>query len=451
MNHTFWALWLIQPLRSINLSYTIVVLDTIAVIQKDLTVCSRRSRQCDHSYVKLVNASLSAWHKFIPDYKEFLPSNCWNVYNFNPISQNFKKELSSWSTLYHIEQMYSLQKATKIIKALVGDDQRALFTPSSNKQDTFCMPKVYLGGFPKCGTTSLYNLLILHPNIEQPVTKEGHFWREFILAPNQTYRDLEVLLYLYHFYHASSRIKLSSQQYPKITIDASASTVFASAKRWMDVDMDMCTLPLLLSMVLPDTKFVFIVRNPTERLWSDYWYFCSRSMWKDTKGRVVVPDSVMETSSELFHNLSVSAINEFHDCVRRGLSKFECTMRAYSDTGEVYACKQTRLGISLYYYHIVKWLSFFSREQFMIVRMEDLSSDPYAVTSSVWKFLELNPISRDHFNTNVRSNANSWIVSEENKNNFKMWPETRQMLDDFFAPYNELLAVMLGDDKFLWK
>lgn len=32
-----------------------------------------------------------------------------------------------------------------------------------------------------------------------------------------------------------------------------------------------------------------------------------------------------------------------------------------------------------------------------------------------------------------------------------MLPETRRILDEFYKPYNDILADMLGDDKWLWK
>ena len=365
-----------------------------------MTVCSKLDHQNDRAskfYGELINASLTAWHRFVPDYKDLLPSNCWYINNFKPISSTLKQELSSWYKLYNIEELYSVQEATRIIKAVLGSNKKASFTTShkenslnySAKPEVFCVPKVYIGGFPKCGTTTLYNLMILHPDIEQPFDKEGQFWREFVLAPNQTYRDLEVLLYLYHFKSATSRIKSSFQRHPKLTVDASASTTFASAKRWVNVEMDMCMIPVILSKALPHTKLIFIVRNPTDRLWSDYWYFCSRNKWMDKSGNVVVPDSMLAKSSEVFHNHSTSVIQEFLDCVRRGVSEFECTMRAYSDTGEIYACQKTRLGISLYYYHAVRWLSVFRREQLMFVRMEDLTSDPYTTMTVSYTHLTL--------------------------------------------------------------
>ena len=38
------------------------------------------------------------------------------------------------------------------------------------------MPKVYLGGFPKCGTTDLHTSLISHHNFASNPGKEKGFW-----------------------------------------------------------------------------------------------------------------------------------------------------------------------------------------------------------------------------------------------------------------------------------
>ena len=39
-----------------------------------------------------------------------------------------------------------------------------------------CLPSVYLAGFPKCGTTDLYNSLISHYHIIPGKGKELDFW-----------------------------------------------------------------------------------------------------------------------------------------------------------------------------------------------------------------------------------------------------------------------------------
>ena len=58
--------------------------------------------------------------------------------------------------------------------------------------------------------------------------------------------------------------------------------------------------------------------------------------------------------------------------------------------------------------------------------MEDLAEDTYSVVSSAWKFIGLDPIAEATFKP-MLSNANKWITSNKYKDNFKMWPETKEL------------------------
>ena len=46
------------------------------------------------------------------------------------------------------------------------------------------------------------------------------------------------------------------------------------------------------------------------------------------------------------------------------------------------------------------------------------------------------------------------VMGKKNQSNKKkyapMLTETRQILEDFYKPYNEKLAMVLDDDRFLW-
>ena len=44
----------------------------------------------------------------------------------------------------------------------------------------------------------------------------------------------------------------------------------------------------------------------------------------------------------------------------------------------------------------------------------------------------------------------SWIKSKEYRDKFQMLPETEELLSLFYRPYNEQLARLLRDDRFLW-
>ncbi|ELU05454.1 hypothetical protein CAPTEDRAFT_202701 [Capitella teleta] len=39
-----------------------------------------------------------------------------------------------------------------------------------------CLPYAFLAGFPKCGTTDLYQKLINHKTVRRPSKKEPHWW-----------------------------------------------------------------------------------------------------------------------------------------------------------------------------------------------------------------------------------------------------------------------------------
>ena len=73
----------------------------------------------------------------------------------------------------------------------------------------------------------------------------------------------------------------------------------------------------------------------------------------------------------------------------------------------------------------------------------------------IWKFLNTKVLSEEEFmsvleHSKLEKNANMWIKSEQYKDSFQMWPETKQLLRSFFQPYNERLARLLDDNKYLW-
>lgn len=404
-------------------------------IQQDLTVCDDILK--DETYRKFADSILNSWYKFVPhaQSKHMLPSNCWYTDRFKNIPNNLTERFTSKASYYDISKKYPQSEVKTILNTVLN--KTITFKEATGKEkpsgEVFCLPAVYMPGFPKCGTTTLYNLLTSHPKIAKATTKEGQFWGNIVVAPNKLYTDLEVLLYMYKFKYAAKNI--SESDHRKITLDGSTHTVYDSA-RLGDAAKDMCMIPTLLYKVMPNTKIIITLRNPTSRLWSHYWFYCSKKKYK------FHPDNI-GNPSEMFHNHTVAAINEFKSCIQSGASEFKCTYDAsYDDDNHSLACGKTRIGVSLYYFHVVKWLSVFPREQLMFLTMEDLIEDPYSVTSSAWKFIGLDPIPEATFKPIVY-HANKWIISTEYKDKFRMWPETKELLDQFFHPYNKLLAKLL--------
>ena len=385
------------------------------------------------------------WHKFIPEQSKMINSQCW--YSSLHVSKPVQNHLESWQTLFS-------KLADTYTSSLVNiTDVHTCVSKSDTCSRYFCLPRVIFGGFPKSGTTTLYNLITSHPNMIKPLQKERQFWREYIQEPvYDGFDSVSVLVYLYSFKKAAYVMEKTSGNL--LTIDSSASTVFASSKRWVDLEKDICIAPVLISRLLPATKFIFIVRNPAERLWSDFWYTCSKTRVLDKSGTVTHEFKKMYSNApELFHNYTVREIEKFNNCLLTSRSHFECVVNANSDVGILSACNKVRLGLSLYYYHLVKWYSLFSPNQILVLKFEDLVRDVSSTMNKVWTFLNLEELQSGQVERLLQSveqnSIKSWIKNTP-LDNFKMFSQTKELLDRFFYPYNLKLSSLLNDTNILW-
>lgn len=426
-------------------------------VQKHLALCTSMhsaSNSSSEFYQKQIDAGLKAWHTFIPH--SFKYPYCWHAH-FNVLTSTAQRWLTAWNDLRGIKKKYTTSVASTLVNLVLRRNISSWIArrlTNGTASQLFCLPNVYLAGFPKCGTTFLYSLITSHPLFAKPHSKEGNFWREFVKTADPLYKKLDVLHYLFHCKPAANQIETSEK---KLTIDGSASTVFASPNTGVSLEKDVCILPSLLSKVLPDAKYIIIMRNPVERLWSDYWYFCAKSRWKVRHNNIVsyhIPSKAVLSASETFHNHSMVVLDDFQDCLQKHNSEFECVMRANSEDGIFSACQGARVGVGLYYFHIVKWLSILPSNRFLFLRMEDLIDDAFSVMLKVWEFLDVAPLTKElldfHIENSVKKNANSWIVSEKYRSKFTMSPVTHRLLASFHQPYNLRLARLLKDDRFLW-
>lgn len=426
-------------------------------IEHDLHRCSKLSFKNDSS----PNMTTTDPHKILATYlqalKDFIPvkysprfrNPCW--YSPMSIPNSTFKTLANVSLINF--PVYSDRKAVELMHNIKNT--------KSSKKTLYCLPGVYLAGFPKCATTTLYKLITAHPGLALPLRKEGHFWRTFVQNRMAYFhKQVHALWYLVYLAPAATFIK---DHVDALTLDGSASTLWASIPS-LDTngtgkmqphshDTSMCLLPSMVSTVLPNAKFIVIMRNPVSRLFSDFWFFCSNHNWRNSKGVITVPRKYKEHAPRIFHNYTVRVINEFTACLGRNTSEFECVKRATRGVGSEEACFPLRLGLGMYYFHIVQWLNVFPINQFLFLKMEDLAGDPYHAAATVWKFLGLRPVKRKSvlLHLQTRSNEMSWIKSKEYRTKFQMLPETAELLQSFYRPYNNRLARLLKDERFLWQ
>ena len=301
-----------------------------------------------------------------------------------------------------------------------------------------CIPQVYFIGFPRSGSTQLYNMMTRHPQLIGGKNKEPHWWTRFPFVDKFPHDLLAIIRYLIHYQDASKYIK----SHPKaLTIDGSQSTIWDTR-----YTHDMYIMPSLLSNIVPGAKYIVIMRDPVSRLYSDYAYLCD-AYWERNNFKNV-PEDYLKSAPNMFHSASEAEIKGFKNCLNFASLDVctHCATKGPQVLGPI--CGKARLGINLYYVHVARWLKVIPREKFLFLRMEDLARDPYSLMQEVWQFLdlpmqsaeEMGDVLYEHHNTNQLSHMKS----------LQMRNQTKKMLRDFFQPYNEELAKLLQDDRFLW-
>ncbi|XP_053306106.1 carbohydrate sulfotransferase 15 [Spea bombifrons] len=303
-----------------------------------------------------------------------------------------------------------------------------------------CIPYFYIIGQPKCGTTDLYDRLRLHPEVRFSAIKEPHWWtrkRFGILRLKEPFgRPFPVEDYLDLFdlaaHEIQSRYKEDGMIDPLVIGEASASTMWDNnAWSYFYDNVTNTEPPVLIQDFIhafqPNTKFIVMLRDPIERLYSDYLYF-----------------AIANKSVEDFHDKVNESLQIFESCLHNS------TLRACAYNTTFSNVLPVRLQIGLYVVYLWDWLSLFDRDQFLILRLEDHAANISQSMRLVYRFLGLGPLS-DKEEASVIQNPASNSRRPEDCSLGPMFSQTRQLLKDFYHPYNQKLAEMLMDNAFKWE
>ena len=205
-----------------------------------------------------------------------------------------------------------------------------LFRECTQRYKLYCMPQVLLAGFPKCATSSMYFMMIKHPQLAAARMKEQHIWRDSFIDTEikLPYKQIQMLYYIYHFERASHEILRNPDH---LTIDGSTTTIVPGLYIPYHQVEDMCITPRMVTKLIPNAKMIIMMRNPADRLYSDYWYLCAKFSWKN--GRVVnIPTSYVKNATRVFHRMSSEMIGSFNRCLKTE-SVFECVRQAGESDG----------------------------------------------------------------------------------------------------------------------
>ena len=394
---------------------------------------------------------LKLLRKFVPRFENHYSVPCWNI------SFKATRDSSSWRSIRGSIDgtQFTFNENKDRLKSVLDHvywdtGKQKGIGKKQVKRSVACFPKIFLMGFPKCGSTFLYcllrTILSLSFNLMDicQAIKEPHWW---------VTRELKVksispgylALYLLNF---NKGAKLVEKSLPAVTIDASPNLMFQSPRYSESETMEnYCLIPSLVPVVLPDSKYFVVMRNPVSMMYSAFWFSCTRLRLDMLSVKYKGPD--------LFHERVTKKIGIFNDCRSRGEPLDKCVDVVAENIydPELPTCGRTRLEMGLYYVHARRWLSVLPRDRIHFFTLEELATQDLRQTGKViLDFLEIPSTDKvlhkfEHIDCNENQQKK---VDYKHDPRLKMRDDTRQILEKFFQPFNQMLADLLGDDKFLW-
>ncbi len=189
-------------------------------------------------------------------------------------------------------------------------------------------PNFFIIGAAKAGTTTLYSILIQHPDIFLPKDKEPRFF------DSDNYYKRGVEAYLHNHFAGAEHYSARGEATPHY------------------LSHHITSAPRMLQAFGKDLKFIAILRDPVKRAWSHYLHQL-RNGGEKHPFLIALEREMLMTEEE------------------------RPAWTNYFDDG-------------LYAKHIMSWLDYFHREQFLFLFTEDLADNAEGVARTVFDFLGVN-------------------------------------------------------------
>ena len=256
------------------------------------------------------------------------------------------------------------------------------------------LPDFVIIGSARSGTTSLYNYLIKRPDIAPARQKELHFFDCNYHKGLSWYRaQFPTKIYKYY------KEKVYKDHY--ITGEASPYYLFHPY------------VPQRMAQLLPQIKLIALLRNPIDRAFSHY-------RWEVNWGNEHL--SFEDAIEQEAMRLQVGAYK-----LEKGIS-FNHLHFSY-------------LARSKYAEQLARWFKYFPRERFLIVKSEDMYTDPASVLEDILNFLCISASNADEQVKHFRQCNANMLLDYKNVN-----AATRQRLIKIFEQPNKYLYDLLGKD-----
>jgi len=243
------------------------------------------------------------------------------------------------------------------------------------------LPNFIIIGEQKCGTTTLYDHLIQHPQILSALRKEIHFFDNHYNVGLNMYKA---------FFPTNKEIQKNGLN---ITGEASPNYFHHPL------------VPQRIKENLPNIKLIVLLRNPVERAYSHF------IMMKNAGFETLSFEQAIEYEKQNIKEEKISWKNQH---------------RVFNETHHPYLMR------SIYVNNLKRWFEIFPRNQILIIKSEDFKSNKAEILKKTFEFLNISS-----YDLSDLKNKNVARYSSINS-------DTKKMLEDFFKPYNEKLYDLLN-------
>jgi hypothetical protein len=252
------------------------------------------------------------------------------------------------------------------------------------------LPDFLIIGAKRCGTTSLFYHLPEHPSISKSHHDNmGFFNDNFHLGVNW-YKSFFPTIF------TRNKIKLKSGNF----------LAFDVTTRYMEEE----SVANNVYQTKPNMKIVVILRNPVDRAYSQY-HLSIREKVERRSFEDAIVEEMNRLNKESYERYEIKP-------------KFSVEENNYLKKG-------------LYALQLRHWLKIFPRENILILSTEEFERNQQAIYNIIFEFLN---ISQFEVKNTKKMQKGNYV---------KMNSKSREMLLDFFRPYNEELFQIINT-RFDW-
>ncbi|KAK2921754.1 carbohydrate sulfotransferase 15-like [Channa argus] len=402
--------------------------------------------------VKIISSKLEYTPRKVPDEKDITDSDS---HLFSVIPRQFlpgvkspcwyEKFSSKLSTDPYRRNLFTLRSKSfkNVCDQLRANFHKHLYHRDGRELRLRCLPYFYIIGQPKCGTTDLFHRLLLHPEVKFNTMKEPHWWTRkrfgYIRFKDGFQEIFPVEDYLDLFDLAAHNIQKgisgnSSGEHNTlqlVTGEASASTmwdnqVWSYLHQGKEEAEPSFLAQDFIHAVQPSAKILIMLRDPVERLYSDYLYF-----------------KMANKSAEDFHQKVIESVQLFQSCLS------ERSLRSCVYNTSLSNTMPVRLNLGMYSVFLLDWLTVFQRDQILVLRLEDYAANLKVTIKKVFDFLSVGPL-LEQVEAALTKRPMSNTRRAADRNLGPMLPATRSLLREFHQPFNHKLASVLDNSAFLW-